>query len=112
MNKTHLGSNIILHINEAEKKHPGLRTAIDEHKEKALLAQLLRQIREVESLTQEEMAQKTGVTQSIIARMESPAPRYVPSMSLFNRIVTRAGYRLKLTAEKKGRKLHINFSQA
>ena len=105
----HAGSRVSDHIRELSKKNPGLRKAIDEHKEKAQLALLLQRIREAEGMTQKQLADNAGIPQSAIARMESATPTYHPSILTLKHVINSAGYQLKLVAMKRGKKLELAF---
>ena len=100
MNKKYVGASLEEAIKVWEKKDPGLRAKIDEYKEKAELAMLLKKTRTKESLSQTELAKKANVSQSVIARIESLESKSLPRLDLYSRIMSSIGYRLVIGAEK------------
>jgi len=82
------------------EKDPALKRAIAEHMEKARVAMLLRQVRQREHLTQLQLAQRAGVSQSVIARIEGNGASTLPRLDLLTRVVGAAGYHTALRAAK------------
>jgi len=99
MNKKHIGISLEEVAGLLEKKHPGLRAAVDQYKEKAEMALLLRKLREERQLTQIELAKKADVPQSVISRIESLKSRSLPRFDVFTRLTSAMGYRIVLRAE-------------
>ena len=64
------------------------------------LALLVREMREDAGMTQTELANKVGTTQSVIARLED-ADYAGHSLTMLERIASACGVGLKLRAEKK-----------
>ena len=64
------------------------------------LALLVREMRESAGLTQAELANKVGTTQSVIARLED-AEYSGHSLTMLERIAATCGVALRLQAEKK-----------
>jgi len=110
MNKKHLGSSVMNPIKEWEDIDPDFRRRVNEQIEKRKLAAMLKRIREKEHLTQDELARKANVTQSVIARIEGGTSKTLPRFDLFSRIVTSAGYRMSIHATKKGNHIQASFS--
>ncbi len=54
-------------------------------------------------LTQAEVAERVGTTQSAIARLESAAPKHSPSMATLQRYAKALGYRLEVRLVKQQR---------
>src|SRR4030065_140121 len=75
-----------------EKKIPDFKKAVTEHIEKIKLAEMIKEIRQKENLSQLELAEKAHVTQSVIARIETNRARTLPRIDLFHRIIQSAGY--------------------
>jgi ribosome-binding protein aMBF1 (putative translation factor) len=100
MNRKHFGITLEEAAGKLEKKHPGLRVAVDQYKEKAEMAMLLRTLREKENLSQVELAQKAEMPQSVISRIESVNSSTLPRFDLFTRLVSSMGYRIVLGVEK------------
>jgi transcriptional regulator with XRE-family HTH domain len=82
------------------ERDPAFKLAVEQHMEKARLGVLLRQLRQREHLTQAELAQRAGVPQPAIARIEGRASSVLPRLDVFNRIVSAVGYRATLTLRK------------
>jgi len=108
MNKKYVGASLEEAITVWEKKDPGLRAKINEYKEKAELAMLLKNTRTKESLSQTELATKANVPQSVIARIESLESKSLPRLDLYSRIMSSIGYRLIIGAEKSKRPLSMS----
>lgn len=100
MNKKYMGASLEEAMKVWEKKDPGLRAKIDEYKEKAELAMLLKKTRSKEAMSQTELAKKANVPQSVIARIESLESKSLPRLDLYSRIMSSIGYRLVIGAEK------------
>lgn len=109
MSRKHVGSTFKKHKRELEKDL-ALREAVAEHIEKARIAMLVRQLREAEHLTQAELAERAGVTQSVIARIESNEPRALPRLDLLNRIATSLGYHTIISMTKGRRAVRVALS--
>lgn len=101
MNKKHIGISLEEAAIQLEKKHTGLRVAIDQYKEKVEMAKLLRNLREQEHVSQIELAEMANVPQSVISRIESSNSRTLPRFDLFTRLVSSLGYRITLGVEKR-----------
>jgi len=99
MKKQHIGASFFEDV-KAWEKSPSFRKAVEEHKERAMLAFLLRQAREHEAISQNELARRAGVTQSVIARMESSSAKPLPRIDILKRIMTAMGYETIITAQK------------
>ena len=110
MNKKHIGGSFFDDVKEWERKDPDFRRRVNEQIEKRKLAAMLKEIRTKEHLTQEELARKANVTQSVIARIEGGTTKALPRFDLFNRIVSAAGYEVSILATKKGKRVQVAFS--
>ena len=110
MNKKHLGSSAMNTIREWEERDPEFRRRVNEAVEKRKLAEMLKEIRKKEHLTQVELAQKANVTQSVIARIEGGTAKALPRFDVFNRIVSAAGYEMSILATKKRKRVQVAFS--
>lgn len=109
MNRKHIGASVFEDI-ERWEKDPGFRNAVKEHVEKAKLAQLLKQVRGKENLSQLQLADKAKVSQSVIARIETGASRTLPRLDLFNRILHSVGYETSIVAKKNGKKIAVTLA--
>lgn len=75
---------------------PGVRVAYDSlHEEFAFLDEVLK-ARAESGLTQAEVAERVGTTQSAIARMESGSLRHSPSISTLQKYAKALGYRVEV----------------
>lgn len=110
MNKKHIGSSFFEDVKKREKEDPSFRERVNEHIEKRKLAAMLKEIREKEHLTQEELAQRANVTQSVIARIEGGTSKTLPRFDLFNKLVQAAGYELSIHAKKNRKHVQVAFS--
>lgn len=68
----------------------------------AFLDEVLR-ARAESGLTQAEVAERVGTTQSAIARLESAAPKHSPSIATLQRYAKALGYRLEVRLVKQER---------
>jgi transcriptional regulator with XRE-family HTH domain len=82
-------------------KEPGFREGYDSLDEEFSVASLLIAARTRTNLTQAELAEKMGTSQSTIARLESGAAK--PSLSTLRRLAQATGMRLKISLEPKRR---------
>ncbi|MFH0918859.1 MAG: helix-turn-helix transcriptional regulator [Fibrobacterota bacterium] len=99
MNMKHVGSSLNDHLKELEKKHPGLREAIDERNAKLIMGMLIKKARIKKNLSQGALAKKAHVPQSVISRIESPESSVMPRLSLYSKLSHALGYRLVLSLE-------------
>jgi DNA-binding XRE family transcriptional regulator len=109
MKNNHVGPSFFDDVKEWEKS-PTFRKAVEEHKEKAKLAMLLKQVREKEDLSQLQLAKKAHVAQAVIARIEGLSSNTVPGLALYNKILNSIGYTTTLVAKKKNKVLHAAFN--
>ena len=103
MNKKHIGASFFDDVKRWEKDNPTFRKAVDEHIEKVKLAEMLKEIRQKEHLSQLQLAEKAHVSQSVIARIETNASHTLPRLDLFKRILQSVGYETLIVARKGGR---------
>ena len=81
-------------------ERPGVKSAYDDLAEDfAFLDQVLN-ARAESGLTQAEVAERIGTTQSAIARLESAAPRHSPSIATLQRYAHAIGYRVEIRLVK------------
>lgn len=78
-------------------KEPEFRAAYDSLEEEFALAQALIRARANADMTQEQVAQKMGTTQAVVARLESG--RSMPSTRTLQRYANATGTRLRITFE-------------
>jgi DNA-binding XRE family transcriptional regulator len=110
MKNKHIGSSFFDDVKKWEKEQPAFRKKVNEYVEKEKLAQMLREIRENEHLTQKQLAEKACVTQSVIARIETGSSRTLPRLDLFNSILQAVGYEMLIVARKKRRTVQVALS--
>ena len=82
-------------------KEPSFREGYDALEEEFSVASMLIAARTRANLTQAELAEKMGTSQSTIARLESGAAK--PSLSTLRRLAQATGTRLKISLEPKAR---------
>lgn len=63
------------------------------------IAKLVVNLRHKAKLTQQELAEKAGTTQPVIARLESGSDHRVPSLELLTRLAMAANVKLKIVME-------------
>ncbi len=78
-------------------KEPGFKEGYDALAEEFELASLLIEARSRSNLTQAELAEKMGTSQSTIARLESGKAK--PSLATLRRLAKATGMRLKISLE-------------
>ena len=72
-------------------KNPEIRIKYEEEKVKSEIAFMVKNTREKMGLTQAELAEKVGTSQSVIARLEGGNDTRTPSLSLLSRIARSCG---------------------
>ena len=87
-------------VEERARRSATYRKTFERTSQQIDLALLVREMREDAGLTQVELAQKAGTTQSVIARLED-AEYAGHSLSMLERIAGACAVNLKLHAEKK-----------
>jgi predicted transcriptional regulator len=60
------------------------------------IAKMITQLRQKAKLTQQELAEKAGTTQPVIARLESGADHRIPSLELLTRLASATHAKLKI----------------
>ena len=82
-------------------KEPGFKEGYEALEEEFSLASLLIEARTRSNLTQAELAERMGTSQSTIARLESGKAK--PTLSTLRKLAKATGTRLKITFEPKAR---------
>ena len=82
-------------------KEPGFKAGYDALEEEFTVASMLLAARTRAKLTQAELAERMGTSQSTIARLESGAAK--PSLSTLRRLAHATGMRLKISLEPRAR---------
>ena len=80
---------------------PGFKAGYDALEEEFAMASLLIEARTRAHLTQAELAEKMGTSQSTVARLESGKAK--PSLSTLRRLAKATGTRLKISLEPRSR---------
>ena len=83
-------------------KEPGFRQGYEALEEEFFVASLLISARARANLTQAELAERMGTSQSTIARLESGTAQ--PSLSTLKRLAQATGMRLKISLEPRPRR--------
>ena len=82
---------------------PGVKAAYDESAEEfAFLDEVLRARAEA-GLTQAEVAERIGTTQSAVARLESAEPKHSPSIATLQKYAKALGYKVQVKLVKERR---------
>jgi predicted transcriptional regulator len=63
------------------------------------IAKMIIQLRQQAKLTQQQLAEKAGTTQPVVARLESGTDHRMPSLELLTRLATAANAKLKIIAD-------------
>ncbi len=98
-------------VRERMASSPTYRRVFLETQRRIDLAVLVREMREAAGLTQRELAERIGTTQSVIARLED-AEYSGHSLSLLKRIAAACNVGLTLHAEGPGLKLDVPLGVA
>lgn len=72
-------------------KYPEIRIKYEEEKVKSEIALMVKKARKNALLTQHQLAEKIGTSQSVIARLEGGHDLRIPSLSLLSRIACVCG---------------------
>lgn len=85
-------------LNETLERDTAGRQRIEEMTEKILVRQDLVALRKVRGLTQRQLAERMGVTQAVVAELESSAPRKIELRTLV-RAAAALGATLRISLE-------------
>ena len=96
---SHVGPSLDDVIARRKAASPTFSALFDEELGKLALARQVRELREQENLSQEELAKRIGTKQPAIARLESG--RVVPKLDLLQRIATALGRDLQVRFVKR-----------
>jgi len=87
-----------------ERKKGGFRLAFDEHRFYLQIAHLVSDLRGRAGLSQVELAKKAGVSQPMIARLETGDSGRTPTFDTIFRLLRVLGYTMSLQVQKEKRK--------
>ena len=82
---------------------PGVKEAYDALEDEFAFLDEVLKARAESGLTQAEVAQRVGTTQSAIARLESATPKHSPSIATLQRYARALGYRVQVRLVKEPR---------
>ena len=82
---------------------PGVKEAYDALEDEFAFLDEVLKARAESGLTQAEVAERVGTTQSAIARLESAEPKHSPSIATLQRYANALGYRLEVRLVKRRR---------
>ena len=105
MNKVRTEAGIMEWLNESLRRNPAARRRVEEMTERILVRQDLIALRKARGLTQKQLAERMGVSQPVVAELESSAPRNVELRTLV-RAAAALGATLRISleiAEPRGR---------
>ena len=77
------------------KGRPEMETLLQEAEERLRLAERLREMREKQALSQEEVANRVGTTRSVIARLEKPGYQK-HTLTTLKKVAGALGYEVKV----------------
>ena len=83
---------------------PKVKKAYDDLAEEFAFLDEVLKARSESGLSQAEVAERVGTTQSAIARLESAAPKHSPSIATLRRYAGALGYKLEIRLVKKERR--------
>ena len=87
-----------------ELKNDEFRLAFDEHRFYLQIARLVSDLRARAGLSQAELAERTGVSQPMIARLEKGDNRRTPTFDTIFRLLKVLGYTMSIHVQKEKRK--------
>ena len=82
---------------------PGVKDAYDQLEDEFAFLDEVLKARAESGLTQAQVAERVGTTQSAIARLESAAPKHSPSLATLQRYARALGYKVELRLVKQAR---------
>jgi transcriptional regulator with XRE-family HTH domain len=91
---------------------PGVKDAYDALEDEFAFLDEVLKARAESGLTQAEVAERVGTTQSAIARLESAAPKHSPSIATLQRYARALGYRLEVRLVKQQRQIRRSTARA
>jgi len=83
---------------------PDVKKAYDEVAEEFAFLDEVLKARTESGLTQAEVAERVGTTQSAIARLESAAPKHSPSIATLQRYAKALGYKVEIRLVKEDKR--------
>ena len=95
----HVGPSLDEFIERRKATRPTFSALFDEELGKLALARQVRELREQENLSQEELAKRVGTKQPAIARLESG--RVIPRLDLLQKIAVALGRDLQIRFVKR-----------
>ncbi len=88
----HIGEGLSDYVRRRRAADPDYARLHDEQFDKVQLARRIRALRQTQKLSQNDLAEVTGTTQSAIARLESG--RFAPRLDVLQRVARALGKRL------------------
>ena len=85
-------------------QRPAVRKAYDELEDEFAFLDEVLKARVATGLTQAQVAERAGTTQSAIARLESVASKHSPSIATLQRYARALGYRVEIRLVKENRR--------
>lgn len=81
-------------------KDSDFRVKFEESKTHLKVARIVEELRLKAGMTQKELAEKTGVSQPLIARLENGDQDRVPTLATINKVLNALGYEVDLVIKK------------
>jgi len=98
----HIGPTLKEAITDLKRRDVEFALLYEEEKAKERMSEVLKQIRKDLGLTQQQVADKAGVSQALIGRMEGKGGvRLLPPLKSFRRVLDALGYETELVIRKK-----------
>ena len=84
----------------SKKKDKEFLLQFNETKTHLNIAKVIEELRIKKGLTQSQLAQKSDVSQPMIARLEKGDPSRIPTLSTLSKVFTALGYRVDLSIKE------------
>ncbi len=90
------------HLRDRRMKSPATRTGYEHAKAAYEVSRMIRELREARQLSQRELAERMGTTQSVVGRLEAGGSR--PTLGTLERVAQALGLRLEVRFQDKEHK--------
>jgi ribosome-binding protein aMBF1 (putative translation factor) len=82
-------------LRDRRMRNPGATTGYQEAKAAYEVGKMIRQLREAQQLSQRELAERMGTTQSVVGRLEAGGSR--PTLATLERVAQALGLRVEVS---------------
>ncbi len=111
MRKTNTSGGAFRKFLNNQLKDEEIRIVYEEGKARTRLACEMAKMRKLRGMTQTELAEKAGTTQTVISRMESGNDTRMPSLSLLSKLAAAMDLEMILCFERRDKDSSGNFFQ-